>query len=114
MLVRFFKQESGKEPVRDWLKGLSVQERKIIGADVMTVQWGWPIGMPVVRSLESGLWEVRSDLPSGKIARVIFCVFDETIILLHGFIKKTQKTPKQDMEKAKKRRSLLMRGTNYG
>lgn len=104
--VNFFRQESGKEPVRDWLKGLSPEDRKLIGQDIKTVQWGWPLGMPLVRNLGDGLWEIRTDLP-GRIARIIFCTRDDHIVLLHGFIKKTQGIPKRDIELAKVRMKRL-------
>ncbi|GAB4443849.1 MAG: type II toxin-antitoxin system RelE/ParE family toxin [Anaerolineae bacterium] len=94
--VVFYKTEPGKEPVRDWLKSLSTNEKKIIGQDIKTVQFGWPLGMPVVRKLERDLWEVRSRLPN-RIARVIFTVEDGIMVLLHGFIKKSQKTPGSDL-----------------
>jgi phage-related protein len=70
--------------------------------NLMRVQFGWPIGMPLVRSLKDGLWEVRS-LPSQKIARLILCFHQKTVIVLHGFIKKTDKTPTEDLELAKRR-----------
>jgi len=104
--VNFFRQESGKEPVRAWLKSLPPEERKLIGQDIKTVQWGWPLGMPLVRSLGYGLWEVRTNL-LGKMARVIFCIRGDHIVLLNGFIKKTQKTPKKDIELAKHRMTRL-------
>ena len=104
--VNFFRQKSGKEPVRDWLKSLSPKDRKLIGQDIKTVQWGWPLGMPLVRNLGDGLWEMRTDLP-GRIARIIFCIRDDHIVLLHGFIKKTQGIPKRDIELAKERMKRL-------
>ncbi|MCK5352861.1 type II toxin-antitoxin system RelE/ParE family toxin [bacterium] len=104
--VNFFRQESGKEPVRDWLKALPAEDRKLIGQDIKTVQWGWPLGMPLVRSIGNGLWEIRTDLPR-RIARVIFCIRKEHIVLLHGFIKKTQSIPKKDIELAKDRMDRL-------
>ena len=100
--VNFFRLQRGKEPVRDWLKSLPAEDRKLIGQDIKTVQWGWPLGMPLVRSLGDGLWEIRTDL-RGRIARVIFCTRDDHIVLLHGFIKKTQKTPGGDINLAKER-----------
>jgi phage-related protein len=102
--VVFFKTDAGTEPVRDWLKELNREERKTIGEDIKTVQFGWPLGMPLVRKLETGLWEVRSRLP-GRIARVIFTVDDDLMMLLHGFIKKSQRTPITDLKTARKRRS---------
>jgi len=100
--VRFYKSHSGTEPVRDWLKGLSAGERKVMGEDLKTVQLGWPLGMPLVRKLDKDLWEVRVHL-EGKIARVLFTASDGVMILLHGFIKKSEKTPKEDLALAKKR-----------
>ena len=74
-----------------------------IGLDLMRVQFGWPIGRPLVGSLKDGLWEVRSSLPSRRIARLILCFHDEMLVVLHGFIKKTQKTPAGDLALAKRR-----------
>lgn len=102
--VKFFRQDSGREPVREWLKDLSPEERKIIGEDIKTVQWGWPLGMPLVRPLREGLFEVRSGL-GNRIARVLFCTHGPQIILLHGFIKKTQQIPDDDMKLARKRKA---------
>ena len=104
--VKFFRQESGREPVRDWLKSLPAEDRKLIGEDIKTVQWGWPLGMPLVRILGDGLWEVRTDL-KGRIARVLFCTHDDHIVLLHGFIKKTGKTPDKDIRLARQRMKEL-------
>jgi phage-related protein len=98
--VVFYRTESGNEPVREWLKSLSPKDRKIIGEDIKTAQFGWPTGMPLIRKLDSGLWEVRSQLPN-RIARVIFTVEDDVMVLLHGFIKKSQKTPASDLALAK-------------
>jgi len=104
--VAFFKTEKGNEPVRLWLKELPIEARKTIGTDIKTVQYGWPIGMPVVRKMDTGLWEVRSTTETG-IARVLFTVVGDTMVLLHGFIKKSQKTPQEDIETANKRKKLL-------
>lgn len=101
--ARFFQQAGGNEPVRSWLLELDAKERRLIGNDIMTAELGWPIGMPLCRAMGGGLWEVRSDLPDGKIARVLFCAHNGEMVLLHGFIKKTQKTPKADLDLAKKR-----------
>ena len=101
--VRFYCTTTGNEPVRDWLiEQVSPSARKAIGADIKTVQFGWPIGMPVVRKMESGLWEVRSNIPEG-IARVLFTVVGADMVLLHGFVKKTQATPKADLALAQTR-----------
>ena len=99
----FYESPSGNQPVRDWIKGLSSEDRQIAGRDVQKVEFGWPIGMPYCRGLGNGLWEVRSHLTDGKIGRVIFCLVHERMVLLHGFIKKTQKTPAGDIELALKR-----------
>ena len=104
--ARFYKNEAGKEPVRDWLKNLGQSERYLIGTDIKTVEYGWPIGMPTCRPLGKGLFEVRTNLPDG-IARVIFCFYEDQLILLHGFIKKTQKTPKADLDLALSRKRDL-------
>jgi phage-related protein len=102
LAVVFFKTEAGNEPVRDWLQGLPKEERKAIGEDILAVQFAWPIGKPMVDSFGGGLWEARSHL-RGKIARTLFIIHDEEIVLLHGFIKKDRKTPKPELDLAKKR-----------
>jgi len=99
----FYELPSGRSPVRDWIKGLDPADRKIIGEDIKDVEFAWPIGMPLARALGRGLWEVRSTLTQGRIARVLFCIHEGRIVLLHGFIKKTQKTPDEDMDLALKR-----------
>jgi phage-related protein len=102
--ARFYRSDSGREPVREWLKDLGREDRKVIGEDIKDVEFSWPIGMPLVRSLGEALWEVRSSLPHGRIARVIFCIEEESMVLLHGFIKKSQKTPRHDIDLALKRK----------
>jgi phage-related protein len=109
IFVGFYKQVNGREPVRQWLKSLKKQERRIIGEDIKMVQTGWPLGMPLVCNLGKGLWEVRSTLPN-TIARVLFCMHEERMILLHGFVKKTQKTPLHDLEMALARAKEVKRG----
>jgi phage-related protein len=105
--VKFFKSESGKEPVREWLLTFSKEDKRIIGTDIKTVEFGWPLGMPICKPLGDRLYEVRSHLSSNKIARVLFTLQDNEMILLHAFIKKTQKTPDNELELARKRlRSL--------
>ena len=104
--VFFYRTSSGAEPVREWLKSLPTEERKIIGDDLKTAQFGWPLGMPLIRKLEADLWEVRSRLPH-RIARVIFTVEDSKMVLLHGFIKKSQKTPVEDLQLARQRLKAL-------
>ena len=106
MQVRFFRTEIGTEPARDWLKSLSASDRKTIGGDLKTVQMGWPLGMPLVRKLEQDLWETRIHL-GDRIARVLFTVDGGVMVLLHGFVKKSTKTPKDDLELARKRLKQL-------
>ena len=100
----FYENDNGKKPVRVWLLSLSKEDRKIIGTDIKTVEYGFPIGMPVCRKLESKLYEVRSNISDKRIARVIFLVMSEYMILLHGFVKKSQKTPKSELAIALKRK----------
>lgn len=100
--ARFFKTDGGTEPVRIWLRELSATDRKTIGEDIKTVQFGWPLGMPLVRKLDKDLWEIRIHL-DGRIARVLFTVSNGKIVLLHGFIKKSQATPQPDLKLAKDR-----------
>lgn len=102
LTVRFYRSDTGTEPVRRWLKSLSVEQKKSIGEDIKTVQFGWPLGMPLVEKLSPHLWEVRTKFPNG-IARVLFTVDGDLMILLHGFIKKSQKIPKQELGTAKTR-----------
>lgn len=103
--VNFYLTSSGAEPVRDWLRAMSITDKKIIGEDINLVQYRWPLGMPLVRKMESNLWEVRSKLENKNIARVFFTVNGSQMILLHGIIKKTQKTPIKDMDLARKRKN---------
>jgi phage-related protein len=106
--VIFFRAGAGGEPVREWLRSLSpIEDRKQIGVDIKTVEFGWPIGMPVCRPLGDGLYEVRSSLTQNRIARVLFYIDTRgRMVLLHGFIKKTQKTPPPDLELARKNKAL--------
>ena len=91
MPVRFYRTEAGGSPVLDWLRGLDKADRHAIGLDLMRVQFGWPIGRPLVGSLKDGLWEVRSTLPSQRMARLILCFHDQMLVVLHGFIKKKRR-----------------------
>jgi len=105
--VVFFRTDAGAEPVRDWLReALTAKDRKAIGTDIKTVQYGWPLGMPLVRKMEPGLWEMRSDLADG-IARVLFTIEDGQMVLLHGFIKKSSKTPETELKTARNRLKKL-------
>jgi len=103
--ARFFESDIGRTPVREWLLGLAKNDCKAIGDDIRTAELGWPIGMPLCRSIQGhkGLWEIRTKLEGGRIARVFFCVKDSTMVLLHGFIKKTHKTPVHEIHVAVKR-----------
>ena len=94
--------------MREWLKGLPKEERRIIGEDIMTVQFRWPLGMPLVDHLGSGIWEIRSRL-ANRIARTLFFVHEEEIILLHGFIKKTKETPNEDRALALRRKNAYLK-----
>lgn len=107
--VVFYRSEAGNEPVREWLTALSKEEKKLIGEDIKTVQFGWPIGMPVVRKLDKESWEVRTRL-NNRLSRTLFTMYEQNIVLLHGFIKKSRKTPKEDLELAQKRLSDIKGG----
>ena len=100
--VVFFRTSSGTEPVRRWLKSLPASHKKAIGEDIKTVQFGWPLGMPLVKKINPHLWEVRTNVPDG-IARVLFTVDGYLMILLHGFIKKTGKLPQRELNTARSR-----------
>ncbi len=102
--VVFYSTETGIEPVRDWLRDLPKQDRKMIGEDIEMVQYGWPLGKPLVDSLGDGLWEVRSKLSDGRIVRSLFFIHSRFMVLVNAFIKKTRKTPKSELELAKKRK----------
>ena len=103
--VVFFKTEADNEPVRDWLKSLPREERHAIGEDLLTVQHAWPVGKPLVDHLGGGIWELRSRLPK-RIARTLFMLGRGEIVVLHGFIKKTQKPPVQELELARRRKRI--------
>jgi len=106
--IVFYRTAGSVEPVREWLRSLPVSDRQRIGFDLAAVQVGWPVGMPLCRSLGGGLWEIRSSLPSRRIARVLFCVHEGRIGVVHGFIKKTQKTPQDEIILARKRMQEMM------
>ena len=106
----FFRTAAGHEPVREWLKGLHKVDRKIIGEDIKLVQFRWPLRMPLVRKMETDLWEVRSHLSGGRIARIFFSVDGDEMALLHGFLKKSGKTPSRDLHLARRRRDLWLKG----
>jgi len=107
----FFRTDAGGEPVREWLRSLSTHDRKRIGEDIKSVEYGWPIGMPVCRPLANGIYEVRTIVTQGRIARVLFYVDKKSrMVLLHGFIKKTQKTAHDDLALARSNKSKHQRG----
>lgn len=105
----FYRAAGGGEPVRLWLKELSDADRRALGYDIGLVEFGWPIGMPLCRPLGGGLWEIRSSLLGNRIARVIFCTAHDRMVLLHGFIKKTERTPRQDLDLARRRQNEVAR-----
>ena len=105
----FFRNDAGGEPVREWLKSLVEIERRLIGSDLLRTQWRWPIGMPLCRPMGSGLWEVRTNLPGNRIARVFICFYRRRLVALHGFIKKTRATPADDLALARRRQKELER-----
>ena len=107
----FYRTEAGGEPVRERLRSLSQEDRKRIGEDIKTVEFGWPVGMPVCRPLGEGVYEVRTSLGQNRIVRVLFYLDKRgRMVLLHGFIKKTQKTPREDLDLAKSNKAKHQRG----
>lgn len=106
----FYRSESGREPVRDWLRSIDRADRLEIGADLQRVQYRWPVGMPLCRPLGDGLWEVRTSLPSRTISRVFVFFHEETIYALHGIVKKTQATPPAALALARKRKKEVENG----
>jgi phage-related protein len=106
----FFRTKVGKEPVREWLADLDPANRREIGLDLQRVQYRWPIGMPIVRPLRGGLFEVRTSLPDKTIARVLFCFHGGELFALHGFIKKSRRTPPDDLQLARKRKAEVDNG----
>ena len=109
LTVSFYKSPAGNEPVRDWLKQRPSEEKKAIGEDIKAVEYTWPVGYPQVVKLDKDLWEVRTTLPKG-ISRIFFTIWEKHMVLLHSIIKKTQKTPQQDLDIAKKRRNRVLSG----
>ncbi len=102
LTVFFFATESGREPVREWFKEQSESDKRTIGIDIMTVQFSWPLGYPLIEKIDPDLWEIRITISKG-IARVLFTVIEDKILLLHAFIKKTQKIPADELKLARKR-----------
>ena len=101
--LSYFGDQTNREPVREWLNGLSRDDKRIIGRDIAKVQYGWPVGLPLCRPLSGGLWEVRATLPSNRQARIFFGFHDGMLIALHAIMKKTQKTPTDDLALARRR-----------
>ena len=101
----FYRTTSGREPVREWLKEIEPADRKIVGDDIRDCEFAWPVGLPLCRAItgRGGLWEIRSNLTGGRIARVLFCIEHGHMVLLHGFIKKAQKTPEREINLAVRR-----------
>ncbi|HVU19785.1 MAG TPA: type II toxin-antitoxin system RelE/ParE family toxin [Rhizomicrobium sp.] len=95
----FFATENGANPVREWLLAMSREDRKKVGDSIRVVEFGWPVGMPVCRPLGKGLYEVRTNLKD-RIARVFFTIDEDEMVLLHGFIKKSQATPDSELSLA--------------
>jgi phage-related protein len=108
LTVVFYKTNAGRVPVLEWLRNLSPQDRRDIGLDLLRVQENWPVGMPFCKSLGQGLWEVRSTLQGGRVARLMFCLKDNEVYVVHSFFKTTQKTPQSDLELARKRMKDVM------
>jgi phage-related protein len=107
----FFRTEAGGEPVRDWLRSLSPDDRRRIGEDIKSVEYGWPMGMPVCRPLGDGIYEVRTVVTQSRSARVLFYIDKRSrMVLLHGFIKKTRKTPDDELALARSNKSKHQRG----
>jgi phage-related protein len=106
----FYRTTAGNEPVREWLVGLSTANRREVGLDLQRVQYRWPIGMPLVRPLGEGLFEVRTNLPDRTNARVLFCFHEGELFALHGFIKKSRTTPPEDLKLARKRKAEVEDG----
>ena len=107
--VVFFKTGMGNEPAREWLKSLSKDERQRIGEDIKAAQLGWPLGEPLVKKMEPGIWEIRTELPK-RTARVFVTKTPDMLVILHGFIKKTQKTPADELAIARKRLNTARKG----
>ena len=101
--VRFYETEAGNVPVLDFLRAMSPEDRKAVGADLNTVEYGWPIGMPTCRPLGNGLYEVRSQLTGRRTVRTLFGFDGDEIVVVHAFIKKTGATPQADLALARDR-----------
>ena len=105
----FFRTAAGNEPVREWLKQLPKADRQAIGKDLLRAQWRWPVGMPLCRPLGNRLWEVRTDLPTKRTARVLLCQYRDHLVAVHGFIKKARTIRDDDLVLARDRQEELER-----
>jgi phage-related protein len=103
----FYRLPSGREPVREFLKSLPIPDRKAAGDDILAAQWKFPVGMPLCRAMGNGLYEIRTSLPSGRIARTFIMYHRGRLVALHAFIKKTQKTPETELKLAQKRKQEI-------
>jgi len=103
VLAAFYRNANGKEPVRDWLLTLDREDKRSIGVAISRLEYGWPLGLPLCRPMGDSLWEVRADISGNRIVRVLFVLSEGRMVLLHAFIKKTQKTPLAELELARKR-----------
>jgi phage-related protein len=106
----FYRGAGGGEPVREWLLTMTRADRLEVGRDLQRAQYRWPVGMPLCRPMGDGLWEIRSSLPGGTISRVLICHHEGRLYALHGFVKKTRKTPAQDLSLARKRQKEVENG----
>ena len=106
----FYRSAAGREPVRDWLLALEAANRRAVGLDLMRVQFAWPVGMPLVRPLGDGLFEVRTALSNKTVARLLFCFHEGELFALHGFVKKTRRTPPEELNIARRRQSKVKNG----
>ncbi len=104
LTARFYATSTGSMPVREWLLSLIKEDRLEVGSDIANIEYNWPVGPPWCKPLEEGIFEVRSRISSGRTTRVLFFARDDEMFLPHGFIKKSQKTPRQELEMAKKRK----------
>ncbi len=111
--VSFFQNDKGKMPVREWILGFSPDDKKIIGEDIKTAEFGWPVGMPVVKPIGDKLYEVRSSLSDGSEARILFTIYKNYMLLLHGFIKKTQKIQKRELNLARNRMKKFFKSEKF-
>jgi phage-related protein len=109
----FFQNDKGKMPVREWILGFSPDDKKIIGEDIKTAEFGWPVGMPVVKPIGDKLYEVRSSLSDGSEARILFTIYKNYMVLLHGFIKKTQKIQKRELNLARNRMKKFFKNEKF-